>query len=147
MTFGIPDDKLQRLLEGARYLTDSRRVSVRSLALWVGLLQSCRLAISPLVSIMCRRLYDIIKSAQTWNSHVRLDASCLFCLNWWLTELPSLTEFDICPEPSLVQFSFSLASDASEGGYFVYKVDSKDKVISRPFTLQEAKESSTSCSS
>ena len=58
MTFGIPEEKLERILEGAKTLLTKRRLFVKSLASWVGLLQSCRLAIGPLVSIMCRALYD-----------------------------------------------------------------------------------------
>ena len=73
MTFSIPEEKLERLFEGAKSLLSLRRVLVKSLASWVGLLQSCRLAIGPLVSIMCRSLYDTISSAKTWSSFVFLN--------------------------------------------------------------------------
>ena len=46
-------------------------------------------------------------------------------------------------DPSLNNFEFSIAGDASDKGFFTYKVDSKDRVISRPFTAAESKESST----
>jgi hypothetical protein len=70
MKFEIPEDKLSRLLEKAKYLLSLRRVLVKDIAYWVGLLQSCRLAIGPVVSIMCRSLYDCIKNARTWFSYI-----------------------------------------------------------------------------
>ena len=66
MSFSIPEEKLERLFEGAKSLLSLRRVLVKNLASWVGLLQSCRLAIGPLVSIMCRSLYDQISGAKAW---------------------------------------------------------------------------------
>ena len=44
-------------------------------------------------------------------------------------------------DPSLAHFEFFIAGDASDKGFFTYKVESKDRVISRPFTAAEAKES------
>ena len=63
MIFEIPADKMLRLLEGAKVLLSARRFLVKTLASWVGLLQSVRLALGPVVSIMCRSLYDSIKPA------------------------------------------------------------------------------------
>ena len=50
MVFEIPPEKLDRLLEGAKFLLTARRFLVRTLASWVGLLQSVRLAVGPIVS-------------------------------------------------------------------------------------------------
>ena len=62
---------------------------------------------------------------------------------WWLHELPNLSEYDICPSPSITKFEFSIESDAGSKGYFVYKLLVKSPVISRPFTPAEPEESST----
>ena len=63
MEFEIPSEKLVRLMEGAKFLLKARRFLVRTLASWVGLLQSVRLAIGPLVSLVCRSMFYNIKSA------------------------------------------------------------------------------------
>ena len=84
LTFGIPEEKLGRILEGAKSLLTHRRLLVKSLASWVGLLQSCRLAIGPLVSIMCRSLYDCISSARSWYSLIVLTDLASFQLKWWV---------------------------------------------------------------
>ena len=73
MTFEIPDDKLVFILEEASYLIKTKFYPVKRLASWVGKLQSLRLAIGPIVSIMCRAIYNVIKLSHTWSSPVTLD--------------------------------------------------------------------------
>jgi hypothetical protein len=130
-------------MEGATFLLKARRFLIRILANWVGLLQSFMLAIGPLVSLMCRFLYDNIKSAQYWSSYIKLSDLAGFQLNWWLDNLEVLNGFPICKEPIIVKFEFSVAGDSSDGAFFVYKVNSKQRFFSRPFTAVESQESST----
>ena len=143
MEFEIPPAKLVRLLEGAKILLKARRFKVKALASWVGLLQSVRLAVGPLVSLMCRSLYDVIKSAQYWSSYVKLTNLARFQLEWWVENLEELNGYPICKEPTVVKFEFSVAGDASNRGFFVYKLGSKQRLSSRPFTAAESEESST----
>jgi hypothetical protein len=148
MEFEIPSEKLARFMEGATFLhlllllLKARRFLIRTLASWVGLLQSFRLAIGPLVSLMCRSLYDNIRSAQYWSSYIKLSDLTRFQPNWWLENLEVLNGFPICKEPIIVKFEFSVAGDASDGGFFVYRVNSKQRLFSRPFTAVESQESS-----
>ena len=72
MQFEIPQDKLSRLLEGGEILLSLRRVHVRNLASWVGLLQSVRLAVGPLISLMCRSIYDDISNARSWSTVLQM---------------------------------------------------------------------------
>ena len=66
----------------------SRRVHVKNLASWVGLLQSVRLAVGPLISLMCRSIYDDISNARSWklfcnfptNVSIRLTGGLGICL-------------------------------------------------------------------
>jgi hypothetical protein len=106
-------------------------------------LQSVRLAVGPLVSLMCRSLYDVIKSAQFWTSFFKLTPLAKFQLQWWVENLEELNGYPICKEPSVVKFEFSVAGDASDRGFFVYKLGSKQRLSSRPFTAAESEESST----
>ena len=66
-----------------------------------------------------------------------------FQLKWWVQDLPTLSEYPICKDPTIVSFEFSIASDASDRGFFAYKVASKQRVISRHFSAAESQESST----
>ena len=91
---------------------------MKSLASLVGLLQSCRLVIGPLVSIMWRSLYDTTKSAKTWSSWISLNDLAEFQIQWWLTNLPELYEYPISSDSSLTHFEFSIASDAGNS-FFV----------------------------
>ena len=143
MKFEIPEDKLSNLIEKAKTLLSKRRVQVKQLASWVGLLQSCSLAVGPVVNIMCRSLYDDIKRAHTWFSTIELSDLAKFQLKWWIENLPSLSEYPICKDSTIVGFEFSIASDASDRGFFAYKVASKQRVFSRPFSVAESEESST----
>ena len=144
MKFCIPPDKLERLLESIKFLLVGRKVLVKTLASWVSLLQSFRLAIGPLVSIMFLSFYDAIKNAPSWSSCISLSVLVKTHLKWWLLELQNLTEYDICPSPSITKFDFSIVSDARNRGYFVYELAVKSRVISRHFTPAEAAKSSTS---
>ena len=67
-----------------------------------------------------------------------------FQIQLWVDELPKY-EYDICPNPTIVQVSFSIVSDAGESGFFVYRVESRSCLISRPLTQAESEENSTFC--
>ena len=143
MQFEIPQDKLSRLLEGGEILLSSRRVHVRNLASWVGLLQSVRLAVGPLVSLMCRSIYDDISNARSWSTVLQLSYKCKHQVDWWVRNLSSLSGYPITKESSVTAFDFALASDASDKGFYSYRVDSLQRAFSRPFSADESEESST----
>ena len=52
MNFEIPEDKLAVILEEASFLLKTKLFLVKRIAYWFGKLQSLRLVISPIVSIM-----------------------------------------------------------------------------------------------
>ena len=57
--------------------------------------------------------------------------------------MENLNGFPICKEPTIVKFEFSVAGGASDRGFFVYRVNSKQRLFSRPFTAAESQESYT----
>ena len=93
----VPEEKMECLIQWALFLLHQRKVFVKTLASCLLLL--CPLAIGPIVSIMCRNF---------------LNDLCQFELQWWFQEIPNLSEYDICPNPTLAQFSFSISSDAGQ---------------------------------
>merc|ERR1712074_463406 len=68
-----------------------------------------RLAVGPVVSIMCRSLYDCIKAAKYWSSYIKLSDLGTFQLQWWLDNLPSLDGYPICQDSSVLKFEFSVS--------------------------------------
>ncbi len=113
MQYEIPQDKLIRLLEGGKILLSSRRVHVRNLAAWVGLLQSVRLAVGRLISLMCCSIYDDISNARSWSTVLQLSYKCKFQVDWWVRNLSSLNGYPISKESSITAFEFALASDVT----------------------------------
>ena len=87
MTFEIPPLKLAKILENGLSILALKFCLVKKLASWVGLLQSCKLAIGPVVSIMCRALYDTIKLAPFWSSNIKLSLSSILKIEWWRCNL------------------------------------------------------------
>ena len=51
--------------------------------------------------------------------------------------------FPICKEPTIVEFEFFVAGGASDRGFFVCRVNSKQRLLSGPFTAVESRKSST----
>ena len=87
MNFEIPDDKVAFILQEASYLLKTKFFPLKRLASWVGKLKSLRFEIGPIVSIMCRAIYNVIKLAQTWFSPVSLDIASKVEVTWWLDNL------------------------------------------------------------
>ena len=60
-----------------------------------------------------------------------------------MSNLNDLNGYPICKSATITKFEFSTASDASDRGFFSYRVHSLKKVFSSPFTAVESEESST----
>ena len=80
MNFEIPKDKQEFIIEEATFSLKTKFFPVKRLASWVGKLQSLRLAICPIVSIMCRALHNVINLA---FSSISLDHHYKFEVTWW----------------------------------------------------------------
>ena len=116
MTFNIPKDKLEKVVEKLEALKrgtrKGRRVGVTKVAQVVGLLQSVRLTTGSIVAIMTRALYVEVARAATWISFITITGLAKFEVIWWLDNLNSVTKFPIA-EGSVSQpycpATFSLA--------------------------------------
>ena len=83
MNFEIPEVKFEFIITEAEFFLTTKYFPVRQLASWVGKLQSLRLAIGPIVSIMCKPLYFLISSAFSWSSSIRFDKNSAVEVTWW----------------------------------------------------------------
>ena len=92
MTFNIPDLKMTRVVHWAEDLLQLDMVSVKSLAGFVGLLQSLRKATGPIVSVMTRSLYREIVKARSWSSFCKLTELAHFELSWWKDNIQFLSK-------------------------------------------------------
>ena len=146
MCFEIPPDKFVCLLEEASFFLDTKTnklFPVKKLASWVGKLQSLRLAIGPVVSIMCRFIYRDISDAKTWFSYIRLSKDALTEIRWWFDNLVDFQKYPIIIQDSSIKTDFQTSSDASGLGFFAISLGDNSKLISAPFTESQSKKSST----
>ena len=145
--FFIPEKKMVRLLGSLDSVLNHRKVSVRSLASLVGSLQSCALALGPVVRLMTRNVYcfimeNVIKFS--WGYHVVLTDSCRQELQFWVDNLSLLNGYHFSPKLSMVDIDFDIISDASQVGVFGYQFSHFYEVIlRRMFSAEERKGSST----
>ena len=113
MTFEIPKPKFEFILVEALYFLETRVFPVKRLASWVGKLQSLRLAIGPIVSIMCKSLYFLISCAFSWSSYVKLDTNSNVEITWWRDNLKYFSTYPIIIDFTTVKVDTSVSSDAS----------------------------------
>ena len=90
---------------------------------------------------MCIR--DSISNARSWETILAISPKCYKQIDWWVNNLSSLNGYPIRKQSSITAFEFALAGDASDRGFFTYKVESLKRAFSRPFTADESEESST----
>ena len=143
LTFNIPEDKLQKIESKATELLKRKFNKVQSIASFVGLLQSVRLATGPIVSILTRSLYHLINCARNWCSFVRFDDLAKFEVSWWQQNIRSVCKFPMSRDLSAIPASCKIASDGSGVGYFCYELGGNTCLARRPFSEQESGESST----
>ena len=144
LTFSIPADKVTSIVALCRQLLAQRHVRVKELAKVVGKLQAVRLATGPIVAIMTRSLYVTVDRAASWGSRVKLDALSRGELEWWIGNLHMVDRFPIYNSHSTTVFDYSVASDASGVGHYVYSVGpGLCTLASRAFSREEQGESST----
>lgn len=146
MKFEIPQKKFDSILEEATFFLDisnNRIFPVKRLASWVGKLQSLRLAIGPVVSIMCRALYQSISDARTWSSFISLGKNSIFEIRWWYENLQFYTCYPINVSSSSIVVDAQISSDSSGVGFFSVSLTTNEKLKSGPFTSVQSKSSST----
>ena len=143
MTFSIPDTKYELIVSDAVNFLNSKRFIVRDLASWVGKLQSLRLAIGPIISIMCKSLYKIISLAPFWTSYIKLDKHSVYEVEWWRDNLKHFSSYPIILDNTSVHVDCRISSDASGSGFFVVNLDKSIMLKSEAFTQFESLQSST----
>ena len=112
MTFEIPTVKFEFIITEASFFLETKFFPVKRLASWVGKLQSLRLAIGPIVSIMCKSLYNLIKLAFSWSSYIQLDKNSNIEITWWKDNLKYFSSYPIIIDSTTVKVDTSVSSDA-----------------------------------
>jgi len=67
-----------------RAMRQRRLVPARELAAFIGLVQSCYLAV-PVAQLFCRELNNCLGEKDSWNGKVRLSRQAIRDLEWWVT--------------------------------------------------------------
>ena len=144
MTFSIPEDKIERIIQGCWRLLSGKWTKVRKVASLVGLLQSVRLATGPIVGVMTRSLNRTVDAAARWSSFVRLDELARFETIWWWRNIRSVSKYPIPGTLSSTKVGVEeVASDGSGVGHFSYSVDGGVRLAGRPYSSWERRQSST----
>ena len=149
LKFYIPESKVLKIIEEAQILLSNRKIKVRSLARFLGLLQSCGRALGGVVRLRSRLLYDwMTEKLQigSYDHHHALSERGKEELSFWIRNLRDLNGYFFDPKLSCSETNFSVVSDASASGMFGYQISSSNEVLLRKmFSAEEFKSSSTMC--
>ena len=145
--FFIPERKVCRIIETAGKLVKERKVKIRMLASWLGLLMSCSRALGSIVRLRTRASYhwmnELLESS-SYDHHYPLSDRAKEELLFWVERLRSLNGYSFSPELSCSETNFVVVSDASSQGFFAFQLADKYKVLARrQFTPAEVSTSST----
>ena len=147
LKFYIPESKIIKIIEEAQSLLSQRKIQVRKLARFVGLLQSCGRALGGVVRLRTRLLYDWINEKLqigSYDFYHALSERGKEELSFWIENLRDLNGFFFDPKLSCLETHFSVVTDASASGMFGYQISSSYEVLLRKmFTAEEFKSSST----
>ena len=144
LTFSVPEDKLVRIVEDCGSLLRGKWVKIRKVASVVGLIQSVRRATGPIVAVLTRSLNHAVQCAARWESWVRLDELARFELQWWKSNVRSVSRYPISGKMSVTSVEVEeVASDGSAIGHFCYSVGGGVRLAGRAFTPWEQVQSST----
>lgn len=148
LMFYIPEKKIQKIISMAEQILGQRRVQIRKLASFAGYLQSCSRALGPVVRLMLRSIYnwiaEMLEICPSYNVFYTIPDDVRADLNFWRTEVRSLSGYPISPSQSVTETRIKVVSDSSELGTFGYQLEDNFKVLlRRSFDEEERKSSST----
>ena len=147
LKFYIPESKVLKIIEEAKVLLSSRKVKVRSLARFIGLLQSCGRALGGIVRLRTRLLYAWLNEKLeigSYDFYHALSEKEKEELSFWISNLNDLNGYFFDPKLSCLETNFSVVTDASSSGMFGYQISSSYEILLRKmFTAEEVKSSST----
>ena len=147
LKFYIPESKVLKIIEEAQFLLSKRKIKVRSVARFLGLLQSCGRALGGVVRLRTRLLYDWMNEKLqngSYDFYHALSERGKEELSFWIWNLRDLNGYFFNPKLSCVETNFSVVTDASASGMFGYQISSSYEVLLRKmFTAEEFKSSST----
>ena len=148
MKFYIPEKKIQKIIVSAGVMLRQRRVQLRKLASFVGFVQSCSKALGPVSRLMLRACYnwmsEVLNVCPSYNIFYFIPDSVREELEFWRSQIRSLSGYPISPSQSLTETRITVVTDSSQDGAFGYQLEDNYKVLlRRSFSLEERKESST----
>jgi hypothetical protein len=111
----IPEVKLEDILQFGKWLLKQRRVPVRQIASFYGKISSCRLAIGPVTSLICRtgQRMIAINTENSWEGWVTLSSELIAEIKFLVENLGNLNGFPMKMASSVTP-NRVMASDASD---------------------------------
>ena len=142
MAFFIPEKKILKILESLQEILSGRRVRLRSLASFLGFLQSCARALGPVVRMMTRVSYNWViqkVSGASYEAHFSLPEEVRNELQFWRDNVRSLNGFKFSPVLSIAsETRLTVVTDSSASGCFGFQFNDKYRILlRRAFTTEE----------
>ena len=134
MKFYNPEKKLKRLEDEMLSMLSARKVKLRNMAKFLGLLQSVARALGNVVRIRTRILYSWMNShlvSASFDHYFSLSCEELEELSFWYHNIRELNGFFFSPSLSCAETTFTVVSDASNDGMFAFQYEDKYEVILR----------------
>ena len=128
LKFFIPSEKLQRIEQEIEVMLSARKVKLRTMAKFLGLLQSVSRAVGNVVRLRSRILYgwlNVNLVSSSYNHHFPLSWEEREELSFWLFNIRELNGFHFSPSLSCSETKFTVISDASDAGMFAYQLGPK----------------------
>ena len=147
LKFFIPLPKLERIEKEIEEMLSSSKVKLRTMAKFLGLMQSVSRALGNIVRLRTRLLYSWMNNhliSASYNHYFPLSWDEREELSFWLYNVRELNGFFFSPDLSCSETKFTVVSDASDSGMFAFQFEDKYEVILRKrFSAEEYKSSST----
>ena len=138
--FRVPEDKITRLISSLSSIRYPARVPMRAVASVVGQIMSMSLALGSVARLRTRAMYAVINSCTSWSAFVRLTEEAMLELEFWQSNVTVLNTQPIWFKPGATRVVYS---DASDSGYGGYSVEVGPNIAHGPWSVHEAKLSST----
>ena len=123
LTFHVPKEKIQKLLNRIKQILDQTFCSAKQLSQVAGQLASMHLALGPIVRLFTRNLYKVIESRLSWFHPISLSSDAVSELKFWLHNIDSRNGFTFKPHPTTSKIVFTDASSSGYGGFIAERLN------------------------
>ena len=148
LAFFIPEQKVEKIKSEVSALLQTRRVKLRTMASFLGFLQSCSRALGPMVRMRTRQCYTWLMTNVEkigYEAFIKLTDPIREELTFWRNQIEVLNGFHFSPSLSVAaETRLVVVTDSSQLGSFGFQYQDKYQILlRRGFNQAERRSSST----